>query len=247
MSTPDGTGNQGPGSPYPGQPQPGSPYPGQPQPGYPAPSGPPQPGYPAPGGPPSYPPQGYPQQDYPPPGPGGYQPPPGPPSYAQPATPRRSNRRGGLVALVVLVVLVVVIGGGFLFFRDRISGDVNSLQIGDCINEPTATSTVTDVQHQPCNELHDGEVFLLVQDPAGGGATYPGADYFRAAARQSCLPAADAYIGTSLDASPYSVSFFYPTSDSWGNGDRILTCYLSRDDGTQITGSIKGGGKSTSS
>jgi hypothetical protein len=238
MTTPEGSGNPGPGGPYPGQPQPG----------YPPPSGPPQPGYPAPGGPPaSYPPQGYPTQDYPPPGPGGYQAPPGPPSYAQPASPPPRSSRRGMVVLAVLVVVVVVIIGGFFLFRDRLSNDVNSLAVGNCMDEPTSTSTVTDVQRQPCNEPHDGEVFLLVQDPAGGGATYPGADYFRAAARQTCLPAADAYIGTSLDSSPYSVSFFYPTSDSWGNGDRILTCYLSRDDGTQITGSIKAGGSSPSS
>ena len=106
---------------------------------------------------------GYPNQ--PPPGPPSYTP-AGPSAYAQPAPPAR-NRRSGLIALGVLVVLIVLIVGALYLFRDRISGDVNSLQVGDCIDEPSSTSSITDVQHQPCTEPHDGEVFAIL--------TYPGA------------------------------------------------------------------------
>jgi len=39
-----------------------------------------------------------------------------------------------LVIFGVLVVLLVVIVGGVYLFRDRITGDVNDLQVGDCID-----------------------------------------------------------------------------------------------------------------
>ena len=53
----------------------------------------------------------------------------------------------------MLVVLIVLIVGGLAFFRDRISGDVTELQVGDCIDEPTSSaSSITDVQHQPCTD-----------------------------------------------------------------------------------------------
>src|SRR5436190_10680442 len=120
-----------------------------------------------------------PQPSYPPPSmPPGY-PPAGPPSYLQPAPPPARNRRSGLVALGVLVILIVLIVGGLALFRDRISGDVNSLQAGDCIDEPSSTSSITDVQHQPCTSPHDGEVFATITHPATSGPAYPGKDAFR--------------------------------------------------------------------
>ena len=79
------------------------------------------------------------------PGPGAqYTPPPGPPgppSYAMPAPAPAKKSRSGLYALVVLVVLIVLIVGGLAFFRDRISGGVTELQVGDCIDEPTTSAS----------------------------------------------------------------------------------------------------------
>ena len=131
-----------------------------------------------PTGPPTGPPAGY------------GAPPPGPPSYALPAsTPPRARSRRGLVIFGVLVVLLVVIVGGVYLFRDRITGDVNDLQVGDCIDEPTVTTTVTDVQHQPCTQPHDGEVFALVTYSADSSASYPGASAFDDLVTNQCLPA----------------------------------------------------------
>ena len=84
-----------------------------------------------------------------PPDPSGQPGPPGPPSYAMPEQAPAKKSRSGLYALVVLVVLIVLIVGGLAFFRDRISGGVTELQVGDCIDEPSAATSVTDVQHQP--------------------------------------------------------------------------------------------------
>lgn len=199
--------------------------------------------YPAPPpGPDAYPPQApAPQAPSPqPPPPPGY-PPAGPQAYYQAAPPPKRRNRSGLIALGVLVILIVGIVGGLAFFRDQIAGGVNDLRIGDCIDEPDQTSSITDVQHQPCTDPHDGEVFYVLRDPAADGATYPGADYFREAARVACLPAASSYTGVAIDTLGVDIAWFYPTSNSWSGGDRGMTCYLYRIDGAKITGSLEAG------
>ena len=180
-------------------------------------------------------PAGYPAQpQYPPAGPEAY--------YAPPPTPPNRSRRTGLVAIGVLVVIIVVAVGGLAFFRNQIAGGVNDLQIGDCIDEPSEASSITDVQHRPCSDQHDGEVFYVLRDPAADDAVYPGTEYFRQAAVTACLPAASVYTGTQLaSSSDYDIAWFYPTSDSWSSGDRGMSCYLYRVDGTKMTGSLKAG------
>lgn len=183
-------------------------------------------------GPQGYPPAGPPS--YPPPGPAGYMPPP----------PAPKSARGPLIRVGIIVGIVVIIIVAFFLFRDRLSGDVTGLQIGDCIDEPAATTSVTDVQHQPCNAAHDGEVFMVLADPATGD--YPGADHFRTLAVEQCVPAAAAYLGiASFDTrTDIDAGYFYPTAVSWAGSDRGVTCYMYRVDGAKLTGPLHGIGAS---
>lgn len=173
----------------------------------------------------------------PPPGPMGYnQPPTGQMGYAPP--PVAPKRKTNWLGIIVLVAIVAVIGIGFFLFRDRLSSNVNDLAVGDCFDEPTVTTSVTDVQHQPCNSAHDGEVFFLVTDSTSGA--YPGVDHFRDLARTQCLPVATAYLGTDFNArSDIDAGYFYPTSESWDGGDHGLTCYLYRVDEEPLNASVK--------
>ena len=189
-----------------------------------------------------------PQPSYPPPGPGGYQaPPPGPPSYAPmaPAPKPTSGRRTGIIILGTLAVIVILIVGGLALFRDRISGDVGALQVGDCIDQPSSTTSITEVQHQPCTEPHDGEVFALITDPSADGAAYPGQDTFRTEVAQQCLPLVTSYTGRTLDeidAAGLTYAWFYPTEDSWTqSNDRGITCYIARLDEQKMTGTVRTG------
>jgi len=202
----------------------------------------PEPGYPPP------PQQPAPAPTYPPPGPGGYEaPPPGPTSYAPMAPPPKPNsgRRTGIIILATLAVIVILIVGGLAFFRDRISGDVGQLQVGDCIDEPSSTTSITEVQHQPCSEPHDGEVFALITYPGADGAAYPGSDAFRQTVIQQCLPLVETYTGRTQDeiaAAGLTYAWFYPTTSSWTDqNDRGITCYITRDDSQKMTGSVKAG------
>jgi len=194
-----------------------------------------------------------PNQGYQPPGPSGPPPspygapPPGygaPPSgYGPPPPPAPGNRRGGLVILGVLAIIVILILGGLFIFRDRISGDVTALQVGDCIDEPAAgTTSVSQVQHQPCSDPHDAEIVYIASDTS---PSYPGQDHFDQVANSVCTDQATLYLGTDFNSrADIGGGYFYPTSDSWSGGDRDITCYVDRTDGEKLVGSVKGIGSS---
>lgn len=220
MTTPDGS-----------APPPGGGYPTNPPPPPPGPSS-----YPPPAGPPTYPAPG-PSQPYPP---------AGPEAYAQSTMVKPRSRRTGLIALGVLALLVIVIVGALALFRDRISGDVGALKVGDCIDEPAATTSISEVQHQPCTEPHDGEVFALLTYPGANGAAYPGTGAFTDYVREQCLPAVETYTGRTIDeidAAGLAAAYFYPTTSSWtDHNDRGVTCYIERDDGQKMLGTVKAAG-----
>ena len=187
-----------------------------------------------------YPPAGPPPG--PPPGPpAGYgAPPAGPPSYALPSStaPRAQNRRGLVIFGVLVIVLVVIVGGVFLF-RDRISGNVTELQVGDCFDKPAITTdSITDIQHQPCTDPHDAEVVYVVADTS---ASYPGVAHFDTVANSVCTDQNSLYIATDFNArDDIGGGYFYPTSDSWDSGNKNVTCYIDRTDDQKLVGSLKG-------
>jgi Septum formation len=147
--------------------------------------------------------------------------------------------RIGLLRIGVLVVVVAAVIIGILF-RDRLSGSAGDLQVGDCFEVPAADE-VEDVQHRPCSEPHDGEVFL-VRDYSGGD-TYPTDDQFIDWVARECVDGAFAtYTGQDYDVQQtIDVGFFYPQSEGWGKGDREVTCYLTPLDGLKVTVSYKAG------
>jgi hypothetical protein len=182
-------------------------------------------------------PGGTPPPATPPPGPGplGYQapsPPPGPRA-------KKTNWLG----IAVLIGIVVAIGGGFWLFRDRLSGNVTDLAVGDCFDRPGAVSEVEDVQHQPCTSPHDAEVIVLITDSATGA--YPGTDHFRQIALSQCVSAATAYMGTDFNNRlDVDMGWFYPTEDGWDDGDRGVTCYLYQIDNQKLAVSLRNVGAS---
>lgn len=193
------------------------------------------PAYPPPADPAAYPPT------YPPPGPGGYQ--PGPQGYVPPPAP--PAKKTNWLGIAVLVVIVAVIGGGLWFFRDRLSANVTELAIGDCFDEPTATETITDIQHQPCNSAHDAEVIASLTHPAGSSEAYPVVSGFDDYIEENCIPIFESYTGREWDTEfDLALRYFRPTLTGWGEGDRGFTCYVSRADGGQMSATVRGIGTS---
>jgi len=167
------------------------------------------------------------------------------PSYPPPAAPR-SRRGSSLIGFGVLLLIIVVIGGGIYLFRDRLTSSADELRVGDCIDEPAGTADIKEVQHQPCSDPHDGEVFAVVTHTAPMGTAYPAESEFRDLANDECLPALQTYTGMDLATvvtQGYDFSAFYPSPEGWDGGSRDVTCYIVKADppGGKITGSLKVG------
>lgn len=180
-----------------------------------------------------------------PPGYGG----PTQPSY--PAPPPPKSRRGELIRLGVILAIAIAIGVGFFLFRDRLSNDAASLQPGECFDQPaTATTLVTDVQRQPCNEPHDAEVVANITHPGAPTASYPPSTVFDDLAGDECIRSIQSYSGLTIDqliVRNLDLSYFYPAPDGWSSGDRIVTCYARSSDRSKLTTSIRGSGTVTPS
>jgi hypothetical protein len=200
-----------------------------------------QPGYAAPPPPPAYPPPAYPPPDQ-----AQYT---GPTQPAYPPPPPPPDKRGQWLRLGVIIVIAVVVVGGFVLFRDRLSTSAGDLNVGDCMDDPAETTGITEVQRQPCNEPHDGEVFAVFSHTAAPGAPYPPASEFGDLIDDECVPAMEAYTARSYDevlAAGLDISALYPAASSWSDGNREVTCYLLKLDGSKMTGSVRAGGAAPS-
>ena len=142
--------------------------------------------------------------------------------------------------IVQIGIVLILVGAGVVgfVFRDKLTGSVESLQVGDCFEVP-AGETIEEVQHRPCTEPHDGEV-IVVRDYTGAD-TYPTIAEFDAWVEQQCAGADFiAYTGDVYDArQDVGVGYLYPLEDGWGGGDREMTCYLSPTDGGKVSASYR--------
>jgi hypothetical protein len=172
------------------------------------------------------------------PAPTGGMAPPLPPAPPRATSPLRRFR--GLFIIVAIVVVVAVVG---VVFRDRITGNAGSLQVGDCFDLPAATATdatVGDVQHHPCTEAHGGEVYAVLTYPSAATDTYPPTDAFVAFGDPHCASSFQAYTGVTLDASTtLNAGYFFPIDTGWASGDRTVICYLVDAGGAPLTRSMK--------
>jgi len=132
--------------------------------------------------------------------------------------------------------------GGYLF-RDVLSGNVEDLKVGDCFDPPTLSAsktTVKDVQHHPCSDLHGGEVFFIGKVPGEAGAAYPSDAGFVSFIGAQCVPAYRSYTGRDFDTdTTYDFSYLTPTTVGWAKGDRVVDCFVIRADGQAAKGSVR--------
>lgn len=187
-----------------------------------------------------------------------------PPSYQQPmptqppgptqgwygaAPPPPPSRTGSYIRLGILIAIVAVIIGAFFLFRDRLTNEVTSLQVGECFDKPAEDVTVvTDIQRQPCNEPHDAEVIAVLVHTAAPSAAYPVVSGFDDFILEKCVPAFDSYIGRAFATdTELDLLYFHPTLSGWAGGDRGFTCYVSRVDKAKVTRSLRAGSQATAS
>lgn len=205
-----------------------------------------QPGYgqPAQGGPVQPPQPGYPGI------PGMSQPQPA--GYGGIGGPPGGGSNKAVAVIIAVVVAVVLAVGAWLLIRQLNGGeggttganpgDVESpteirdtdLSIGNCIGalEHTASGLLPQV---PCADDHEAEV--IAEDTMDDG-DYPGEDETRQQAEDFCPSAVGEQVGSVTGVSTYML---YPTDNTWGGGDRLITCLVRADDEHTLTGSFIAG------
>jgi hypothetical protein len=138
----------------------------------------------------------------------------------------------------VLLIGAIAIGG--LIFREYLSGAAADLQVGDCIDLPAEATEVKEVQHRPCAEAHDAEVFLVVDHVAADSAAYPNEEQRLEFVSDRCLPAFASYTGQTFETDQqHDIGWFFPTASGWTDGDREFTCYVIDIGGAKLTGSLR--------
>jgi hypothetical protein len=135
-----------------------------------------------------------------------------------------------LSALWVLVLLAVIV-----FYLVVGSGTVgaNEVKAGDCLKELPASGLVLTVDTAPCDEPHKGEIFAVMNMPDGD---FPGQSAIEEY-QNKCAPELVKYSPEAASDPKVGLFVLYPSEDSWGEGDRTVTCIATSD--TPRTGTLK--------
>lgn len=146
----------------------------------------------------------------------------------------------GLLKRFPFIVLIAVVGIGGFIFRDHLTGAADDLRVGDCIDLPAQMTEIKEVQHRPCGDPHDAEVFAVLNHTAASDAAYPSQQAMASYVADECVKLWQPYRGVTYEAdAELDFGMFYPTSAGWAAGDRGYTCHIMRIDGAKITGSLR--------
>ena len=118
-------------------------------------------------------------------------------------------------------------------------GNVFSLTVGDCFNDPDNLAEVSDVEIVACTETHDNEVYAAYEIP---GETFPGRTGVQTDASENCLARFDPYVGRDYQSSKFEISALTPTDQSWDQGDHEVVCFLFAFDGSKLNAAAKDSG-----
>lgn len=115
------------------------------------------------------------------------------------------------------------------------SSQLMTLTVGECLDD-VASGVLTTDNLVDCDLPHTYEVFGDFTVPDGA---FPGDDAITASAEEQCNAAFEAYIGVSYNDSTLNYSYVSPTSDTWAQGDREISCLVTDPSG-ETTGTLQG-------
>lgn len=175
--------------------------------------------------------QPYGQQAYPPPPPQPYA--EMPPSAAPPPKKNKLWLFVGIGALVAVVVAIAVTLVVVLALRDG-AVEATAVKLGDCLSEIPSSDKVMTVKTVACDQPHAGEVFAVLTMPDGD---FPGQDAVAEYANR-CAPELASYSPAAVTDDSVRLYVLFPTSDTWADGDRAVTCVATLD--PPRAGSLRG-------
>jgi len=119
--------------------------------------------------------------------------------------------------------------------EDGVDTDAFSIVVGDCLNDE-GVGEVETVPKIDCAKTHQSEVFASATIPDGD---FPDQDTITDQANADCTAEFANYVGIDASESKYSIGYYFPTEESWADGDREILCYLFDEKGL-ILGSAEG-------
>ena len=121
---------------------------------------------------------------------------------------------------------------------DETQVDVFSIQVGDCLNDESSGTEVSDVPLVNCTDPHDYEVYYDFNIPGSGA--YPGDDAVSSAAEDGCSTAFETFVGIPYSDSKLDYNYYTPTSTSWTDADdRLVSCVVFDPNG-KVSGTLAG-------
>ncbi|MFN3987088.1 MAG: septum formation family protein [Rhodocyclaceae bacterium] len=119
---------------------------------------------------------------------------------------------------------------------------VFTMAFGKCYNLATVAdaeaSQISDIRLIDCEQPHRFEVYHIHRL---ADATFPGEAALTEAAENVCEANFADYVGTAYDESIYYYNFYTPTLQGWRqDNDREIVCTVETEDGSPITGSVRG-------
>ena len=97
-----------------------------------------------------------------------------------------------------------------------------------------------DVIATSCRAVHDGEVYAVLQHPAGPGARYPGEDALASFGNNGCNQAFTDYVGIEVEESEFGAIALWPTDAHWGGGMRQIVCFATSPEADRLIRSVRG-------
>jgi Septum formation len=156
--------------------------------------------------------------------------------YGVPVPPPRRSRKGLIIALCAVgaVVLIGIVGVAVLYFAFKDTAIATDMKVGDCISAVPTGAEVMTLPTVDCAQPHAGEVFAVLDMPDGA---YPGGSTI-AEWQNKCPAELGKFAPNALTDDSVGVYVLYPTQDTWGKGDRAITCIATLD--PKRAGSLKG-------
>jgi putative regulator of septum formation len=113
--------------------------------------------------------------------------------------------------------------------------DVFAIDVGDCLLDADLEGTITEVPTIDCASPHDSEAYASIIMDDGD---FPGEEAVDAQAVADCTTEFNFFVGVDYQESELDFAYYYPTEESWAQGDREILCLIVDPSG-QVTGSLR--------
>jgi hypothetical protein len=143
----------------------------------------------------------------------------------------------------------LVVGGFFVwrFFNDEVLPGIqdavdevtsfSEAPPGPCYDLETQDGLLTGWNEVSCSGPRQVEVSFAASFEEG---PFPGGEYLTETAMDTCRAAFERYVGVSPEQSAYDADWLLPTEEMWAGGARQGICLVISDDGSVLTGTVKG-------